>query len=63
MSQQKTTETALTVAAGLTGVTVSAVGASSAVTGAAALITATGGAAAVILVGYGLYRWLSSEKK
>lgn len=40
---------------------VAVAGVSTAAAGTAAVIAATGGAAAVVLVGYGIYRWLSKD--
>jgi uncharacterized membrane protein YebE (DUF533 family) len=48
---------ALTVGAG--ALTATVVGASAAAASVSTVLLATGGAAAIALVGYGLYRWLS----
>lgn len=56
-------ETAIGVAAGAGGIKMAVAGVPAAAMSGAALITATGGAAAVALVGYGTYKWLSRDKK
>jgi len=51
----------LIVAAGTGGVALKVAGASTAALSGATVIAATGGAAAVVLVGYGVYKWLSKD--
>lgn len=60
MSQNATA--GVKVAVTFTGATVSVVGPSVGAINAATIIAATGGAAALVLVGYGLYRWLSKNQ-
>jgi GMP synthase PP-ATPase subunit len=51
--------TAVVVGAGQVGISV--FGGSAAAVSAATVIAATGGAVAVVFVGYGFYKWLSSS--
>jgi hypothetical protein len=62
MSNKPIPPRGIQVGAGTAGVTAAVVGASATGATAATVILATGGAAAVVLVGYGLYKWLSSPE-
>ena len=48
--------------AGSTGVVIGVTGASATAASAATIIIASAGAAAVVLVGYGIYRWLAGSE-
>ena len=53
----------IAVKATAAGVGLAVVGASSGAVSAATVIAATGGAAAVVLVGYGIYKALSKDER